>query len=62
MVNKENIDFQVGMKVYHRKFGEGEIISIDSEDNINRTARIFFKDVIPTMRNILLKYAKLKVV
>ena len=51
--------FQTGMKVEHKRFGEGKILQIEGEPPDTR-ATIFFN--VHGQKQLLLKYAKLKII
>lgn len=52
-------DLQVGMKVEHSRFGKGKILNIEG-DPPNTKATIFFNEY--GQKQLLLKYAKLKII
>ena len=55
------IDFEKiasGMKVKHRNFGEGTVLSISGEEN-NKRATVFFKNI--GQKQLLLRFAKLEI-
>jgi DNA helicase-2/ATP-dependent DNA helicase PcrA len=51
-------DFQVGMEVEHKRFGQGKVIHIEGYGD-NKKAMVFFQKV--GQKQLLLKYARLKI-
>lgn len=54
-------DIKPGMKVFHAKFGEGDVMEINGGDD-NRIARILFKDLDGEEKHLVLRFAKLKII
>ncbi len=58
-VNIANLDdFQVGMEVEHKRFGQGKVVHIEGYSD-NKKAMVFFQKV--GQKQLLLKYARLKI-
>jgi DNA helicase-2/ATP-dependent DNA helicase PcrA len=52
---------QQGMKVFHSKFGEGNVLEVNGGEH-NRIAKISFDDLNNETKNLVLRFAKLKII
>lgn len=50
-----------GMRVFHAKFGEGTVLEVNGGED-NRIARIAFEDLNNESKNLVLRFAKLKII
>lgn len=53
-------DINTGMRVFHAKFGEGTVLEINGAED-NRIAKIKFDDIEDEEKNLVLRFAKLKI-
>lgn len=53
-------DIKTGMRVFHAKFGEGIVLEINGGED-NRIAKIKFDDIEDEEKNLVLRFAKLKI-
>lgn len=53
-------DIKTGLRVFHAKFGEGTVLEINGAED-NRIAKIKFDDIEDEEKNLVLRFAKLKI-